>query len=157
MQLNSAAVADQELSARQIAAGEAFPTAVLLGVLTAALCTLVYAFVWSFGFMFGIVVIGFAWLICKAKLTASKGYGGRLYQIAGTVLIYFVVTIGKLILPVWAGLHNGNPLHFGTILAYTFFGPILQLQTGISGILGIVILGYAIRKTWRMGKGTRFS
>jgi len=157
---DSTAVADgmdEGLSARQIAAGEAFPMAVFFGVLAAILCTFAYAAVWSFGIMFGIVVIGFGWLIAKAMLFASKGYGGRLYQIVASVLVYFTVTCGKLVLPLWQGMHSGSPIPAGYLLEYVFLGPILRLQTGISGVLGIVILGYAIRMTWQMGKGTRTS
>ena len=147
--------AANEPNARQIAAAEAFPLAVLFGTLTAVLCTFLYAFVWSFGFMFSIIAVGFAWLIVKAMLTASDGYGGRLYQIVAVVLMYFTVDCGKLLLPVWMGYKHGRPLPVGEVLAYVFFGPILRLQTGIYGILGIVVLGYALRAAWRLGKGTR--
>jgi len=146
---------DDGFTARQVAAGEAFPMAVLLGFLAAILCTIVYAFVWSFGFMLGIIAVGFSWVIVKAMLTASKGYGGRLYQIVAVVFIYFTVTCGKILLPVWAGWHNGSPIPVSTVLEYALFGPILRLQTGVSGILGIVVLGYAIRQAWRLGAGTR--
>ena len=149
--------ADDGLSARQVAAGEAFPMAILLGFLASIACTLVYAFVWSFGFMLGIIAVGFSWVIVNAMLTASKGYGGKLYQIVAVVFIYFTVTCGKLVLPVWAGLHNGSPIPIPTVLEYAFFGPILRLQSGVSGILGIIILGYAIRKAWQLGAGTRTS
>jgi len=147
--------AANEPNARQIAAAEAFPLAVLFGTLTAVLCTFLYAFVWSFGFMFSIIAVGFAWLIVKAMLTASNGYGGRLYQIVAVVLVYFTINCGKLLLPVWMGYKHGTPLPVPQVLAYVLFGPILRLQTGIYGILSIVVLGYAIRAAWRLGKGTR--
>jgi len=60
-------------------------------------------------------------------------------------------------LPVWVAMHNGSPIPLSTVLEYALIGPVLRLQTGISGILGIVVLGYAIRMAWRMGKGTRTS
>jgi hypothetical protein len=146
---------DDGLTVRQIMAGEAFPMAVLFGFVAMILCTFAYAFVWSFGFMLSIVAVGFSWVITKAMLTASKGYGGKLYQIVAVIFIYFTVTLGKLLLPVWVGIHHGTPLPVSKVLAYAFFGPILRLQTGVSGILGIVVLGYAIRQAWRLGKGTR--
>jgi len=144
-----------EPTGTQIAAGNSFPLAVLLGTVAAILCTFAYAFVWSFGFMLSIVAVGFAWLITTAMLTASKGYGGKLYQIVAVLLTYFTVTCGKLLLPVWTAHQQGTPIPFPIVLEYALIGPVLRLQTGISGILGIVVLGYAIRMAWRMGKGTR--
>jgi hypothetical protein len=146
---------EREPTPAQIAAGDAFPMAVLLGTAAAMLCTLCYAFVWSLGFMLSILVVGFAWVISKAMLTASDGYGGKLYQVVAVLLTYFTVTCGEMVLPVWTGYHHGSPLSPGTVLSYVLFGPVLSLQTGYSGIIGIFILGYAIRMAWKMGKGTR--
>ena len=148
------ALAD-EPNAAQIAAADGFPMAVLFGTMAAIACTFAYAFVWSFGFMLSIIAVGFAWLIATAMLTPSKGYGGKLYQIVAVLLTYFTVTCGKLLLPVWTGYQHGTPMPFSQILAYALIGPVLRLQTGIGGILGIVVLGYAIRMAWRMGKGTK--
>ena len=142
-------------TAAQIAAAEAFPMALALGTLAAILCTVVYAFVSSFGVMFGILVVGFAWLIAKAMLSASNGYGGKLYRIAAVTLVYFTVNCGKLLLPVVSGYQRSTPIPVPTVLAYLFFGPILRLQTGLYGILSLLVLGYGIRMAWRMGKGTR--
>jgi len=140
---------------RQIAAAEAFPMAVVLGIGAAIICTVAYAFVWSFGFMLSIIAIGFAWFIVRAMLTVSHGNGGKLYQIAAVVLTYFTVTCGKILLPVWSGMHNGHPIPVPIVLEYALFGPILRLQTGLSGILGILVLGYALRMAWREAKGTQ--
>ena len=91
----------------------------------------------------------------KAMLTASNGYGGKLYRIVACLLVYFTVNCGKLLLPVLSGYHRGLPIPVPTVLAYVFFGPILRLQTGLYGILGLLVLGYGLRMAWRMGKGTR--
>jgi len=149
--------ADREPTAAQLAAGEAFPMAVLLGTVAALICTMAYAFVWSFGFMLSIVVIGFAWVIVKAMMVVSRGYGGKLYQIVAVLLTYLTVTCGKLVLPVWTAAHHGRPIPLPTILEWVAIGPILRLQTGVNGILGIFVLGYAIRMAWKLGKGTRTS
>jgi hypothetical protein len=141
----------------QIAAADGFPMAVLFGTAAAILCTVAYAWVWSFGFMLSFIVVGFAWLIATAMLTASKGYGGKPYQIVAVVLTYLTVSCGKLLLPVWAAHEQGTPVPFPTVITSIFIGPVLRLQLGISGILGLVVLGYAIRTAWRMGKGTRLS
>jgi hypothetical protein len=120
-------------------------------------CTIVYAFIWQLGVMFSIVAVGFAWVIANAMLKASGGYGGRLYQIVAVILTYFTITCGKLVLPFWQGLHNGQPVPIGTLLAYALFGPILRLQQSMINLLGILVIGYAVRAAWQYGKGTRAS
>jgi hypothetical protein len=115
----------------QIAAAKAFPMAVLFGTVAAILCTCAYAYVWSFGFMLSFIV--------------------------AVVLTYLTVSCGKILLPIWAAHEQGISIPFSAVLTSVFIGPVLRLRTGISGILGLVILGYAIRKAWRMGKGTRLS
>jgi hypothetical protein len=143
------------LTAMQILTSEAFPVAAFCGVVAAVLCMLAYASVGSFGVLMSIVAVGSAWLIAKAMLIASWGYGGKVYQILAAVLTYFTVTFGNVLAPVSHAVHSGRPISIPYVVAYAAIEPVFWLRTGISGIVGIAILGYAMRTAWRMGKGTR--
>jgi hypothetical protein len=115
-----------------------------------------YGLVSMTGFMVSIVAIGIAWLIAKAMMTATRGVGGRPYQIAAVILTYLAVTWGELLGIVWrlpAGrsslLMVLNPKMWW--IALTF--PYLELEHGFNGIMGVVILGIGLLAAWRYAAG----
>jgi uncharacterized membrane protein len=143
-----------EPTERQLKAAAAFPMAVLFGTLAAILGCIGYAMVWSLGFMVSIVAVGMAWLIVKAMLLASNGIGGRLYQVVAVILTYFAVSCGKLLQPAIYYYRAGHPYPVGTLITWALFGPFLRLLQTPFAILGLVILGYAIRAAWKGAAGT---
>jgi hypothetical protein len=146
-----------QIVGRPVAASgmSAFPLALLFGAVAAVVGSIGYALVGLTGFMVSIVAIGVAWLIAKAMLTASGGVGGRPYQIAAVVLTYFAVSCGELIHPLWTVVEKGVPILrlLPVFLKYALLGPFLELQDGINGVLGLIILGIGIRAAWKMAAG----
>ena len=132
-----------------------FPLALAFGFVAAVVGSIGYALVGLTGFMVSIVAIGIGWLIAKAMMTATGGVGGRPYQIAAALLTYFAVSCGELIHPVWTLAHSGRALALmmPLLLKFALFGPFLELNDGINGVLGLVILGVGIRAAWRMAAG----
>ena len=148
-----ASTGDGEPTERQLKAAAAFPLAVLLGTVAAVVGCIGYSMVWSLGFMISIVAVGMAWLIVKAMLVASNGIGGRLYQIVAVTLTYFAVSCGKLLQPAIAHYQAGNPYPVSTLVTWALFGPFLRVLQTPFAILGLVILGYAVRAAWKGAAG----
>ena len=135
-----------------------FALALLFGAGAALAGAVGYALVGLSGFMISIVAIGMAWLIAKAMMAASGGVGGRRYQVAAVVLTYFSVSLGELLHPMWQLHRDGTPI--GAMmnvvaLKYLVLGPLLELENGLNGILGLVILAIGMRAAWQLAAGTR--
>ena len=134
-----------------------FGMALLFGTAAAVVGSLGYALVGLSGFMVSIVAIGVAWLIARAMMTASRGVGGRRYQIAAVVLTYLAVSCGSLFHPLWLAHRAGLPLGAMVsveVIRYALLGPILALSDGLNGILGAFILAIGLRAAWQMAAGT---
>ena len=133
------------------------PHALVYGVGAAVVGALGYALVGLSGFMVSIVAIGMAWLIAKAMMTATGGIGGRNFQIAAVVLTYFSVSLGQTMDIVWYLHGQGLPiaavlsLYSSVLLKHLLIGPFLR---GLSGILGLLIIGIGMRQAWVMAAGS---
>ncbi len=137
------------------------PLAILYGTGAALAGALGYAIIGLSGFMVSIVAIGMGWLIAKAMMTASKGIGGRPFQIAAVILTYFSVTLGSTLDIYWylrprmaqipgIGLANELPI----LIKYFLAGPLLRLQSSpINGALGLLILFIGLRTAWQLAAG----
>ena len=148
-------VAGQPLARTSVTA---FPLALVYGAVAAIVGAIGYGMVSSFGFMISIVAIGIAWLIAKAMMTASGGVGNRSYQVAAALLTYFAVSCGELVPALWRahlfGSHLPGVLLNPIVLKYLLLGPFLELQSGINGILGLIILFIGLRAAWRLAAGS---
>lgn len=138
-----------------------FPKALLFGFGAAILGAIGYALVGLSGWMVSIVVIGIAWLIAKAMLTATGGIGGRRYQIAATLLTYFAATTGRTI-DILHAVRGQDAIPYSsliaanlpTVLEYVLVGPLLRLRTDpLNGALGLLILFFGLRTAWQMAAG----
>lgn len=138
--------------------GNAFPLALVYGLGAAIVGSIGYGLVSSMGFMISIVAIGIGWLVARSMMTATGGVGNRSCQIAATALTYFAVTAGNLIHPLWKAHQQGFPasiiLFNPLLLKYLFVGPLVELQGGLNGILGLVILFFGLRTAWKMAAGS---
>ena len=134
-----------------------FLRALLFGIVAAFAGAIGYAVVSLSGFMVSIVAIAMAWLIAKAMMTASNGIGGQRYQVAAVILTYFSVSLGELLAPLWRAHGEGMPIaHMlvsPQVWKFLLAGPLLELERGFNGILGIVILAIGMRAAWRMAAG----
>lgn len=134
------------------------PIALIYGLLAAILGSIGYGLVASMGFMISIVAIGIGWLVARAMMTATGGVGGTPFQIAAVVLTYLSVSLGNLVHPLWGLYRQGVPLGrlLGSpyLLKYLVAGPFMELNGGINGILGLLILFFGLRTAWKMAAGS---
>ena len=134
------------------------PLSILYGIVAAIAGAIGYALIGLSGFMVSIVAIGMGWLIAKAMMAASKGFGGRSFQIAAVLLTYFSVSLGALLQPVWVfhqrGMSFGEMLVQPVLVQYLLAGPFLRLQTSaINGGIGLLILFIGMRTAWQLTAG----
>ena len=154
-----------EAYGEQPAARAAFPKAVLFGIAAAVAGSFGYAVISLSGFMVSIVAIGMGWLVAKAMMTASRGLGGRQYQVAAALLTYLAVSCGRLWRLWWAihqqsaingGRFGNHPLWFAEILGQqALFGPFLALtRSPLNAGLGLLILFFGVRTAWQLAAGS---
>jgi hypothetical protein len=136
----------------------AFPLALLCGAVAALLGAAGYALVGLTHFMVSIVTIGMGWLIARAMMTATRGVGGREYQVAAAVLTYLSASVGRLLDILYAVQKQGYSLSQVSpvfMIKYSLFGPLLQLAANpFWGMLGLLILFYGLRTAWQLAAGS---
>jgi hypothetical protein len=106
----------------------------------------------------GYLALFVAYLVAKAMSAGSRGEGGRNYQIAAIVLTYLSVALAHSALLWWDLRGDGGvPLNLHNIFALLKYGLIYPYYSvtasGISGIIGLIILFVALRAAWRMMSG----
>ncbi|HYJ78076.1 MAG TPA: hypothetical protein VEW03_00540 [Longimicrobiaceae bacterium] len=126
--------AEQKAGARGLSR---LPLAALYGVGAALLGVLVYvAVIVITGRPFGLIAILLGWMVGKAVSRGSGGQGGPAYQALAVGLTYLAV-LGMYI-P--SGLPEGVGLLSLLLLPFT----------GGLGIIGLLILGFAVFEAWRL-------
>lgn len=139
-----------------------FTHALLYGIGAAILGSVLYAaFTIVTHIEIGYVAIGVGYLVGKAMLAATKGVGGRRYQIAAAALTYLSVSMAFVPETLY-GLHKrGIPMaritgRGWTMLAgYGVASPFLGLGEGVGGLIGLFILFIGIRAAWGLMRGGR--
>ncbi len=134
------------------------PLAILYGCVAAVVGAFGYAVIGLSGFMVSIVTIAIGWLVARAMMTATKGIGGRPFQIAAVALTYLATSCGELLDDVWHVLHSGGSLaHFATpaLIPTLLFAPFLDLINNLGwGLIGLLILFYGLRTAWQLAAGS---
>jgi len=146
--------------AGQAAGNAAFSQGLLYGAGAAFLGFFVYAAftIATHGFYFGYVAVAVGWLVGKAMMKGSNGVGGRRYQIAAVALTYAAISLAAIPIMIaevaparqvdWVG-------KIPELVLFGIFSPIIELTSGLSGIIGLIILGAGIRFAWRMTAARR--
>lgn len=136
----------------------AFPMALLFGAGAAVAGAAAYAAISMTGFMVSIVAIGIGYVVAKAMMTATRGIGGRPYQIAAVALTYFSCTFGSLCGSLLREhvslLVLLQPANLVQVVSYVLFGPLLRLMNSpLWAAMGLLILFYGLRTAWQMAAG----
>jgi hypothetical protein len=109
----------------------------------------------------GYVAIGVGYLVGKAMLVATKGVGGRRYQIAAAVLTYLSVSMAFVPETLYLLNKKGIALShisvrgWAMLAGYGVASPFLGLSDGVGGLLGLFILFIGIRAAWALTAGRR--
>jgi hypothetical protein len=143
--------------ASQSAGGDgAFVQSLLFGVVAAVVGLAFYAtFTIVTHFYIGYVALAVGWFVGKAIKTGSKGRGGHRYQIAAVLLTYAAISLSAIpILIARAIEHGAAEIDWAAmapkLILWGFASPFLELQEGVFGIIGLIILFVGLRIAWRV-------
>ena len=138
----------------------AFVQGLLYGSGAAVLGLFVYAgfTIATNGFYFGYVAVAVGWLVGKAMMKGSNGVGGIRYQIAAVALTYGAISLASIPIKI-AELAPAQEVDWVSKLPelamWGIFSPFIELTSGLSGIIGLIILGAGIRFAWRITAARR--
>jgi hypothetical protein len=111
-------------------------------------------------FYIGYVAVAVGWMVGKAMMTGSKGVGGSRYQVAAVALTYAAISLASVPILIARVLQGGAAnvdwaSMLGRLVVWGIASPFLELQQGVSGIIGLVILFVGLRIAYRMTKARR--
>jgi hypothetical protein len=137
----------------------AFAQGLLYGAGAAVAGLVLYAgFTIATHFYLGFVAIAVGWLVGKAMMKGSNGVGGRRYQIAAAALTYAAISLAAIPIMIaeiapargidWVG-------KLPVLLIWGIASPLIEISSGLSGLIGLVILGIGMRFAWNMTAAKR--
>jgi hypothetical protein len=149
----------------------------LFGAGAALACCVGYAIIiMATGIEIGIVAIAVGWAVGKSVRKGTGGRGGRRCQIAAVALTYLAFTFAYVPVMMRAAVRDGQQQTGGqqpgqqpgqqrtvtpqqlamalpAFAGYALAVPFLSLGSGVSGILGIIIIGVGLLQAWRLTAG----
>jgi len=161
-----------------------FVRAILFGVAAAIGGIIVYAaFGIITGWMIGYVSLAVGYMVGKAMMKGSQGFGGRRYQVAAVLLTYAAVALGETSILVSQYMKqdttqkqtqqteskDGQPAtnqqdepvssrgffkSLGVLLFFGLAAPFLELSDPVHGLIGLVILFVGLQIAWKLTAGT---
>jgi len=138
-----------------------FIQGLVLGVIAAAVGLAFYAaFTIITHFYVGYVALAVGWLVGSAIKFGSKGVGGPKYQIAAVALTYAAISLAEVpILVARAMEHGASEIDWAgmapKLILWGIASPFLELQSGVFGIIGLIILFVGLRIAWRVTAAKR--
>jgi hypothetical protein len=148
-------------SGKAINSSALFSQALMLGTMAAALGLVLYsAFTILTHFYLSYVALAVGWLVGKAMMSGSNGMGGRRYQIAAALLTYAAISMSAVpirIAQIAPAAHVDWLDNIGTFALLGVASPFLNLVTGVSGLIGLVILFVGLGVAWRMTRARRLA
>jgi len=130
----------------------AYPRALLLGIVGAAIGLALYAgFAILTNIMISWVSLAVGFIVAKAMMIGSKGIGGRQYQITAVVLTYCAVSFSVIPIVLYQTGIPFSALPLAKVIQIGLTSPFLGLQTDtFRGLIGLVILFVGINIAWKM-------
>jgi hypothetical protein len=135
-----------------------FVQAITYGIAAAIVGSILYA---AFNIVthitIGYAAVGVGFLIGKAMLHATKGLGGKKYQVVAAVLTYLSVSMAEVPEFLWE-MHESHRafVHYSAklislLVGFALASPFILVQHNLgSGLIGLFILFIGIRFAWRM-------
>ncbi|WP_263373199.1 hypothetical protein [Granulicella aggregans] len=135
-----------------------FVHAVAYGIAAAIVGSILYA---AFNIVthitIGYAAVGVGFLIGKAMLHATKGLGGRKFQVVAAALTYLSVSMAEIPEFLWE-MHESHRafVHYSAklislLVGFALASPFILVQHNFgSGLIGLFILFIGIRFAWRM-------
>ena len=148
--------------AGQFAGGDgSFVLSLVLGIGAALVGLAFYAtFTIVTHFYVGYVALAVGLLVGSAVKFGSKGVGGPKYQITAVVLTYAAISLAEIPILIARTIQHGAPNTDWAAMApklilWGIASPFLELQYGVFGIIGLVILFVGLRIAWRVTAAKR--
>jgi membrane glycosyltransferase len=133
----------------------------------------------SLNFTIGYFALGVGWMVGAAMKKASSGLGGKRYQVAAALLTYLAISAAGVPVLIHAinkdvekhnqelaarSLQNDADAVGtaevkvrmdwskvqGLLIKYAVASPFMELEDGVSGIIGLVIIAVGVSIAWRM-------
>jgi hypothetical protein len=135
--------------------GNAFPRALIFGVIGAAIGLALYStFVIITNIEIGYAALAVGFTVAKAMLIGSKGIGGRRYQIIAALLTYAAVSLSFIPIVLYLNHVPLSAVPLGRLLELALTAPFRELQSDPGrGLIGLVILFAGVSIAWRMAAG----
>jgi len=150
-------------SSEDARSGAAFGKAFLLAGAVALGCGVVYAlFVHFTRIQLALATIGIGFLVGRVVQSVTRGFGSTKHQVLAVVLTYLASAMGYLpsIVAAMNAGDDGQSLGLvGSILyvvfvsAFTLAAPLLDITSGLSGVLGVLIIFFGLRTAWQVSRG----
>jgi len=130
----------------------AYPRALLLGIVGAAIGMALYAgFVIVTNIEIGYVSLAVGFIVAKAMMIGSKGIGGRQYQITAALLTYCAVSLSFIPIFLYLTHLSLGDVPLAKLIQIGLTAPFRELQSDtFRGLIGLVILFVGISIAWRM-------
>ena len=130
----------------------AFPRALLLGIVGAAIGMALYAgFTILTDIQIGYVSLAVGFIVAKAIMIGSGGIGGRQYQVTAAVLTYLAVSMAFIPLALYATHLSISDIPLSKLIEWGLASPVLELQADtFHGLIGLVILLVGVRIAWKL-------
>ena len=161
-----------------------FVRAIIFGAVAAVGGIIVYAaFGIITGWMIGYISLAVGYMVGKAMMKGSQGFGGRRYQVAAVLLTYAAVALGETSIGVSQYLKQekaqkqsqqttakdeqsntdkspqpvtagGFFKALGILLLFGLAAPFLELADPVHGLIGLVILLVGLQIAWKLTAGS---
>jgi hypothetical protein len=133
----------------------AFPRALLMGLIGAAIGLALYAgFVILTNIEIGYMALAVGFIIAKLMMVGSNGIGGRQYQITAAVLTYCAVSLSFIPIFLYVTKLSLSVVPIGKLIQLGLTAPFQELQTdAFRGVIGLVILFVGMNIAWKMTAG----
>ncbi|HEY6248634.1 MAG TPA: hypothetical protein VI685_01670 [Candidatus Angelobacter sp.] len=133
----------------------AFPRALLLGLIGAAIgCCLYAGFVILTKIEIGYMSLAVGFIIAKAMMMGSKGIGGRQYQITAALLTYAAVSLSIIPIIRFQFPEVFTIMPIGDLIQTGLTAPFQELKADtFRGVIGLVILFVGMNIAWKMTAG----
>jgi hypothetical protein len=161
-----------------------FVRAIIFGAVAASGGIILYAaFGIITGWMIGYISLAVGYMVGKAMMKGSKGFGGRRYQVAAVLLTYAAVSLGETTIGISQYIkqekaqkesqqtssknaqstpdQSKQPLTpgrfikaLGFMLVLGLVFPFLELQDPVHGLIGLFILFIGLQIAWKLTAGS---
>jgi hypothetical protein len=104
----------------------------------------------------GIVALAVGWLVGKGVRKGSRNRGGPVFQAMAVVLTYLAVAGSYMPALYEFQQRSGEAVSVGALALIALVRPVTDaMASGMSGILGLLIVGFGLMQAWQVNRETK--